>query len=134
MLFLVWLFFIFTSTQAYSYLDNNASTLEWIDIPKNSILNKRVYPYTGFGCTVYNKNNDLYFVSSTYPGRYLYNNNQYCATSKKNVEILKYSFTVNNFTNTLLVGDATGFWLWVNYSLGTVMSLIAIGFWIFYRR
>ena len=34
----------------------------------------------------------------------------------------------------LLVGDATGFWLWINYSLGTVMSLIAIGFWIFYRR
>ena len=34
----------------------------------------------------------------------------------------------------LLVGGATGFWLWINYSLGTVMSLIAIGFWISYRR
>ena len=34
----------------------------------------------------------------------------------------------------LLVGSATGFWLWINYSLGTVMSLFAIGVWIIYRR
>jgi len=34
----------------------------------------------------------------------------------------------------LLVGGATGFWLWINYSLGTIMSIIAIGFWIIYRR
>ena len=34
----------------------------------------------------------------------------------------------------LVVGGATGFWLWINYCSGTAMSIIAIGFWIIYRR
>jgi len=34
----------------------------------------------------------------------------------------------------LIVGGAFGFWLWVNYCLGTIMSIIAIGFWVVYRR
>ena len=34
----------------------------------------------------------------------------------------------------LAIGDAIGFWLWVNYSSGTAMSVIAIGVWFIYRR
>ena len=34
----------------------------------------------------------------------------------------------------LIVGEATGFWLWINYCSGTAMSIIAIGFWVIYRR
>ena len=34
----------------------------------------------------------------------------------------------------LLVGGATGFWLWVNYCLGTAMSIIAMWVWLIYRR
>ena len=34
----------------------------------------------------------------------------------------------------LVVGGATGFWLWINYCSGTAMSIIAIGFWVIYKR
>ena len=34
----------------------------------------------------------------------------------------------------LIVGEATGFWLWINYSLGTAMSIIAIGCWMVYKK
>ena len=100
-----WLFFMFSSVISFSYLNNNNATFKWIDIPTNSITQKNTNPYNGFGCTAYNKG-ELYLISSTNPGRYQYNNQQYCDKSKKYVEILKYNFNNKNFTDILLIGQS----------------------------
>jgi len=105
MLWFIWLFFLFSSTHSLSYLDNNRSFFSWVDIPKDSILNEKGSPYKGLGCTTY-VNNDVYFISSTNPSRYSYNQ-QYCGKSEKYVEILKYNFSMGNFTNKLLIGDSS---------------------------
>ena len=105
MLWFLWLFFLFSATQSLPYLDNNATTFSWVDTPKNSLLGETRYPYTGFGCSVIN-NDQLYFVTSTNPGRYMYNQ-QYCTQSKKYVEVLEYSLSEQNFTNQLLLGTKT---------------------------
>jgi hypothetical protein len=100
-----WLFFLFSLTTGYPYLENNNTKFNWIDIPTKSITQKNTYPYTGFGCTTYD-NNNLYLISSTNPGRYQYNNQQYCGTSKKYVEILKYNFTNESFAEPTLIGQS----------------------------
>jgi len=100
----VWLFFLFSTARSLSYLDNNHTSLSWIDIPTDSILVETNSPYKGIGCTAYTNTNDLYFISSTNPSRYYYNQ-QYCDKSKKYVEILKYDFSGHTFTNSLLIGD-----------------------------
>ena len=105
MLWFLWLFFLFSATQSLPYLDNNATTFSWVDIPDNSLLRETSYPYTGFGCSVIN-NEQIYFVTSTNPGRYMYNQ-QYCSQSKKYVEALEYSLSKQNFTNQLLLGTKT---------------------------
>jgi hypothetical protein len=100
-----WLFFLFSLTSSYPYLENNNTKFNWIDIPTNSITQKNAYPYTGFGCTIYD-NNNLYLISSTNPGRYHYNSQQYCGISKKYVEILKYDFTNESFAEPTLIGQS----------------------------
>ena len=103
MLWFVWLFFLFSSTHSLSYLDNNQSSFSWVDIPLESVLNENAYPYKGIGCTTY-IDDDIYFISSTNPTGYTYNQ-QYCQRSDKYVEILKYNFSDSNFTNRLVMGD-----------------------------
>lgn len=102
------LLFFVTSIQSLSYLDNNHSSFEWIDFPTESILNERIGPYNGMGCSISANTNDLYFVTSMNPGNCRTNNNAYCCSiSNKFVEVLKYDLYTNNFTNSLLIGDAT---------------------------
>ena len=61
----MWLFFLFAATQSLPYLDNNATTFSWVDIPENSLLRETSYPYTGFGCSVIN-NEQIYFITSIF--------------------------------------------------------------------
>ena len=44
MLWFLWLFFLFSTTQSLPYLDNNATTFSWVDTPKNSLLGETRYP------------------------------------------------------------------------------------------
>ena len=100
-----WLFLLFSSVQSLSYLDRNLSSFTFVDIPEDSYTGEKVYPYKGIGCSVI-QDDKLYFVSSTFPGRYT-NDQRYCHQSKKYVEILEYDMGVKDFTNNLLLGDKT---------------------------
>jgi len=81
-----WLFLLFSSVQSLSYLESNSSSFTFIDIPEDTYTGEKVYPYKGVGCSVI-QDDKLYLVSSSYPGRYTYNQD-YCDQSKKYVEIL----------------------------------------------
>ena len=105
MRWLFWLFLLFSLVRSFSYLDRNSTSFRLIDLPENSYMSEKMYPYKGIGCSVF-KDSKLYLVSSSYPGRYSYNQ-QYCSQSKKYVEILEYDFELKNFTNSLLLGDKT---------------------------
>ena len=96
---------LLSTTPTFSYLDNQNATFDWINIPENSILNEKTYPYNGIGCSTY-FNNDVYFITSSNPIKYTYNQ-QYCGRTKRYVEILKYNLNLNNFTDSLLIGDTT---------------------------
>ena len=106
MLSLFLIFLTLFNANSLSYLDNNNSSFDWIDIPEESIIHEETWPYKGVGCSIETEGDDLYFVSATYPGRYTYNQGE-CNKSKKKVEILKYNFSSNNFTDSLLIGDTS---------------------------
>ena len=104
MLWFLMLFFLFSTTHSLNYLGNNQTSFSWVDIPKDSIMLSNSYPYKGIGCSVYDNANNIYFVSSTNPIKYTYNQ-QHCSKTDKVVEILHYNFSQNNFTNKLLIGE-----------------------------
>ena len=89
MLKFLWLMLLLAqNAYSLSYLANKNFSFDWVDIPQNSILHSRTYPYTGIGCSVYN-NDTLYCGSqqinvSTFEEK-LSNRNSYIVSYRNDV-------------------------------------------------
>ena len=107
MLLRLWcLLSLFVNVTSYNYLNMDNYSSKFLDIPTTGIIkSEQQYPYIGFGCNAMN-GDETYLITSSY-NPYGYSNNiEYkCGKTIKYVEIMKYNFEYENYTDNLIIGQ-----------------------------
>ena len=107
MLLRLWcLLSLFVNVTSYNYLNMDNYSSKFLDIPTTGIIkSEQQYPYIGFGCNVMN-GDETYLITSSY-NPYGYSNNMgyKCGKTIKYVEIMKYNFEYENYTDNLIIGQ-----------------------------
>ena len=89
-----------------NYLNKDNYLSKFLDIPTTGIIKSNMFPYIGFGCSVM-EDDSVYLISSSYNPYGRSNNLEYkCGKTIKYVEIMKYNFKNENFTNNLIIGKS----------------------------
>ena len=106
MLLQLWCIFSMFFSASSNYLNNDNYSKNFLDIPNTGIIKTDEYPYIGFGCTVLD-GDSVYLISSSHNPYGRTSNVEYkCGRTKKYVEVIKYNFIYENFTNNLIIGQS----------------------------
>ena len=120
MLLRLWcLLSLFLNVTSYDYLNKDNYSSKFLDIPTTGIIKMNTYPYIGFGCTVID-DDSAYLISSSHNPYGRSTNIEYkCGRTTKYVEIMKYNFIYENFTDNLIIGQSNQEYPYAEGDLGS---------------
>lgn len=120
MLLQLWCLISMFFSASSNYLNSDNYSKKFLDIPTTGIIKEtNQYPYIGFGCTTMD-NDDAYLITSSY-NPYIRSNNigRKCGKTTKYVEIMKYNFVQENFTDNLIIGRSNQEYPYAEGDLGS---------------